>query len=54
MKLIVIYTAYFVLAALSMLQGCIHYLWRFSKKDFRIGTSFINTKIINFDKWVEN
>jgi predicted membrane channel-forming protein YqfA (hemolysin III family) len=55
MKLIVKYTIlgslYGVLGVMSFILGGIMYLWKFSKKDFRHGTSYINENLIKFTDW---
>lgn len=52
MKYLLIAPIWGVFFALSILLGCIMFLWRFSKEDFFRGTRYINTNIVQFDKWM--
>lgn len=51
MKYVLIAPFWIVLVMLSMMLGSIMYLWRFSEKDFFLGTTFINSKVIKFSDW---
>jgi hypothetical protein len=51
MKHLVIIPVYSVLFILSLVIGGVMWLYSFDKKHLRMGTSFINTKIIKFSNW---
>ena len=40
-----IYVPFFLFVLLSLLIGCICYLWKFDKKNFRTGVRFLNSRI---------
>lgn len=52
MKYLFTYPLFILLATFSVLIGAIMFLWRFSKRDFRRGMTFINSRIINFEKLI--
>ena len=53
MKYVLVFIPFAIMAITSLLLGGFMYLWRFSKKDFRHGSSYINENIIRFTDWVK-
>lgn len=53
MKYLFTYPLFILLAIVSLLIGGVAFLWRFSKRDFRKGTTFINSRVINFEKLIK-
>jgi hypothetical protein len=52
MRHLLVFPVWLLLLLLSLLIGGIMYLWKFSSKHFRKGSSYLN-KHINFMDWYE-
>lgn len=52
MRHLLVFPVWLFLFLLSFVIGGIMYCWKFSYKNFRIGTSYLN-KRINFMNWYE-
>lgn len=53
MKYLFILPFFIVLFVTSLLIGSVMFMWKFSKRDFRTGTSYINENIIEFADWLK-
>lgn len=53
MKYILLAIPVIVLAAISMIIGAILYVWRFDRKDWKHGVTYINENVICFTDWIK-
>lgn len=53
MRYLLLGVPFIVLIILSILFGCVCYLWRFNEEHFDYGVNFINERVIKFINWFD-
>jgi len=53
MKHLIVFPTWLLLVIISLLAGGIFWLYKFSFKDFKKASAYINTRLINFTNWYE-
>lgn len=53
LKYLFVLPIFMIFFIISLLIGCITFMWKFSKRDFRKGSSYINENIIEFADWLK-
>lgn len=51
MKYVLLLIPFMIMVVVSFLLGGVFYLWKFSYRDFRHGTSYINENVYKFTDW---